>query len=499
MKKVDVLLIGSGISALTAGLLLAKQGKSVLILEQHTKIGGYLHCFKRFGEKFDTGAHYIGSLEPGQPFHTLMNYLGIWHPEDYVPLDPEGFDEFYFPEFRFSIPKGYEALESRLSKAFPEEASGIREICALIQKAVKYFATYKYNDFLPENFPLEIFDRSLSSVVESHVTAPGLRSILYAYCSHHGASPQDVSFGFHSVIIDTLISGAYGFKNGGEQLAERYKTEIEKLGGRILCKQKVTRLEVKDRAIKAVHTEKGDVFAADWIISAIHPRNTFQLIDDDSSLSPIFKSRVQQLKEGPSFFGIYALLKDRKFCAPDKNYFFFSSSEPDDFGSTIFMSPAQRDPKPEALLTPVNIHALAPYEWFSKWNDSRYGRRPEEYKLEKEKIAAKIFQTIETHRPGFTASIEKFETSTALSHIHFNGSHQGSAYGIDHGMAQSGPRAIGPRTKILNLLLTGQNSLFPGLLGSAISGLRSAGHIVGIKHMLHDLKERQNEDSPCVS
>jgi len=498
MKKVDVLIIGSGISGLTAGVILGRQGKSVLILEQHTKIGGYLHCFKRMGEKFDTGAHYVGSAEPGQAYHRLMNYLGVWDDSDYTELDPTGFDELFFPSFHFAIPKGYAAFQGRLIEMFPHEEKGIKFLIEHIQTAVKYFTTYQLHDFVPGTFPPEIFDRSLASVVDEAVSDPKLKYILYTYCSHHGTSPEDVSFGFHSIIIDTLVSGAYGFANGGEVVAERFKAELAKTGGEILTRQKVTRLEVENRAIKAVHTASGDVFHADWIISSMHPRSTFDVLDDTSAMSPVFKNRIYQLKEGPSFFGIYALLKKSAQFKANKNYFFFNSEIPQDFGtetrpedppSVIFMSSARRLENPDAEFLPVNIHALAPYEWFEPWAGSRYGRRPGEYKEHKEQIAQRIFSAIEKHHPGFTASLEKYETSSPLSHLHFNGSHQGSAYGIYHSMAQSGPRAIGPRTKILNLLLTGQNSLFPGLLGSAIAGLRSAGHIVGIKHMLSDLKK----------
>ena len=55
-------------------------------------------------------------------------------------------------------------------------------------------------------------------------------------------------------------------------------------------------------------------------------------------------------------------------------------------------------------------------------------------------------------------------------------------------MQNTGARALGPRTKVLNLLLTGQNCLFPGLLGAATSALRTSGHIIGIKPVLEQLK-----------
>ncbi|MCC6137784.1 MAG: NAD(P)/FAD-dependent oxidoreductase [Bdellovibrionaceae bacterium] len=502
-EKCDVLLLGSGISSLTAGLLLAKQKKSVIILEQHTKVGGYLHCFERFGEKFDTGAHYIGSVEPGQAFHSLLNFLGIWDPKDYVPLDTQGFDELHGPHFHFSVPKGYSAFETSLIEQFPQERQGILDLSQRLQTAVQYFSTYKFNDFLPEHFPEEIFDRSLASVVETLITDPRLRQIIYMYCTHHGASPQTVSFGFHAVIIDTLLSGAYGFAEGGEKLAARYKAEIEKHGGKILTKHKVSQLETDGKNIRKVHTENGKSFEAEWVISSLHPRTTFDLVDDTSALTPLFRSRIKNLKEGPSFFGIYALLKNDGRFKENKNYFFLNTDSPDLFSKTptlesppflIFMSAARRIKNLDSPHFPVNIHALAPYEWFEQWSETKYGRRPQDYKDLKKQITELLFSVIETHAPGFRDSVIKYETSSPLSHLHFNGSFQGSAYGIDHGMNQSGPRAIGPRTKILNLLLTGQNSLFPGLLGSAVAGLRTAGHIVGIKHMLQDLKNFPQEN-----
>ena len=115
--RYDVILIGSGISSLTAAAILSKKGKSVCVLEKYVKPGGYLHCFNRFGNRFDTGAHYTGALDPGQPFHTLLNYMGVYDESQFVRLNPEGFDEFRFPTFRARIAKDMSAI-SKFSRAF---------------------------------------------------------------------------------------------------------------------------------------------------------------------------------------------------------------------------------------------------------------------------------------------------------------------------------------------------------------------------------------------
>ena len=101
----DVIIIGSGISALTCAALLTKQGRKVLVLEQYKKPGGYLHGFERFGHHFDTGAHYVGAMQEGQPFQALLEYLGVYSPELFVPLDSTGFDVFHFPERTVVFPQ----------------------------------------------------------------------------------------------------------------------------------------------------------------------------------------------------------------------------------------------------------------------------------------------------------------------------------------------------------------------------------------------------------
>ncbi|MEN8260411.1 MAG: FAD-dependent oxidoreductase, partial [Pseudomonadota bacterium] len=53
----DVIVVGGGIGGFTAGALLAKAGKSVLLIERHDRPGGYAHGFSRKGYRFDSGVH----------------------------------------------------------------------------------------------------------------------------------------------------------------------------------------------------------------------------------------------------------------------------------------------------------------------------------------------------------------------------------------------------------------------------------------------------------
>lgn len=53
--NLDAVVIGSGIGGLASAAILAKAGKRVLVLEQHTKAGGCCHTFGENGLEFDTG------------------------------------------------------------------------------------------------------------------------------------------------------------------------------------------------------------------------------------------------------------------------------------------------------------------------------------------------------------------------------------------------------------------------------------------------------------
>ena len=53
----DVIIIGSGISGLCCAALLSMEGKKVLVLEKHFKVGGYTHTFKRKKYEWDVGIH----------------------------------------------------------------------------------------------------------------------------------------------------------------------------------------------------------------------------------------------------------------------------------------------------------------------------------------------------------------------------------------------------------------------------------------------------------
>lgn len=64
MADVDAIVIGAGCGGLTAGALLAGQGRRVIVLEQSDSVGGCASSFERDGYTFDVGASIFEVLDP---------------------------------------------------------------------------------------------------------------------------------------------------------------------------------------------------------------------------------------------------------------------------------------------------------------------------------------------------------------------------------------------------------------------------------------------------
>ena len=125
MNSKHCVIVGSGLGGLACGVMLARNGWRVTVLEQQRQVGGCLQCFVRGGAKFETGMHYIGSARQGQVLDRLLRYLGVLDDIELSPLDTSGYDRFSFDGARYQLATGREALVDQLCRYFPSEHSNI--------------------------------------------------------------------------------------------------------------------------------------------------------------------------------------------------------------------------------------------------------------------------------------------------------------------------------------------------------------------------------------
>ena len=73
----DVIVIGGGLGGLTAGAKLAKEGKQVLLLEQHDRPGGCATTFRRKDFTFEVGLHEMDGMDGRDMKTRVFRDLGV--------------------------------------------------------------------------------------------------------------------------------------------------------------------------------------------------------------------------------------------------------------------------------------------------------------------------------------------------------------------------------------------------------------------------------------
>ncbi len=114
----DVVVIGAGGGGLAAGARLARAGMSVLLIEQHSKVGGYMSEFYRGDYTFEVSLHGMDGLDSGGLHATLLDRLGIVNAIAPVRLDP--MYHAVYSDFELTVPADISAYLLILTAQFSQ-------------------------------------------------------------------------------------------------------------------------------------------------------------------------------------------------------------------------------------------------------------------------------------------------------------------------------------------------------------------------------------------
>src|SRR4051794_30197895 len=129
MARYDVVVIGAGLGGLTAGAILARAGRTVLVIERSNSVGGAASSYKS-GELFVEGSLHETSdpNDPRDPKHAALSRAGVL---DAVKWIPGGmlYEARGGPLQRpFALPDNFAAARRALTERFPESRDGITAV-----------------------------------------------------------------------------------------------------------------------------------------------------------------------------------------------------------------------------------------------------------------------------------------------------------------------------------------------------------------------------------
>jgi len=495
MSKYDVVIIGSGLGGLICGNILSKEGKKVCILEKQPQSGGCLQNFRKNNKSFDTGVHYLGGLSKGQNLYQYLKYAGIADKLKLQQLENDAFDKINFEGKIYSYAQGYDNFIETLAKDFPEEKSALKKYTEKIQEICNHFPLYNLRPNIGLDNEHQFFEQSIGDFIQSITQNRTLQNVLAGNNMLYAGIPDKTPVAIHALITNSLIEGAYRLKGGSHQIADLLIDSIQKNGGTLMHNSEVTALNVNQNKIESAVLSDGNIFEADHFISAIHPSLTLKMTDT-KLLRKSYRSRINDLEETMSVFVVYMDLKPNRFEFLNYNYYHFNENTvwsipnyhhkkwPQEF---LFLTlPDNNQGKYAGTATAMTYMT---YDEVKQWEKSSIGKRGDDYEAFKNQKANLLIEQINKQFPKLKSSIQRYYTSTPLSMKSYTGTKNGSMYGILHDSNDPLRTKISPKTKIPNLLLSGQNVNIHGVLGVTIGAVLTCTELLGMEYLLEKIND----------
>jgi all-trans-retinol 13,14-reductase len=491
--KYDCLIVGGGLSGMTTAIIMAQKGYHTALVEKSRQTAPTIRGFKRQGLFFDTGFHYTGGLDEGEPLDIFFRYLGLSAKIKRYPFDQEGFDIFRClePGFEIPFPCGYGRIQERLSERFPKERKAIE---GYLQAVKHTFRSQPYFDLDQDmNAPeWSMMNRpSLREVLDRTTADEMLKSILSMHCLLHGVPPEEGSFTNHAVVAGSYYESANGILGGGLSLAEAFDERLKELGVDVYCGREVKEILLSaDQGVSGIRLGEDEILQGQYCISTIHPRHLLTIVPG-SGFRPIYRNRLERLEDTFSAIIVYAksslplqsLARANLFLFPTPRTFGSECNGPVE-GNPLFITRARQDEgtTPQegcVIICPV------PHTGSDHWKALFPIDDPLAYQSYRSEMSRRIIEHLTTSCPEFQGRITEVDCATPRTLKHFTNSPVGSLYGVKHKIEQVNPL---PVTKIKGLFLAGQSITAPGLLGAVYSGFLACGNIVGHRKFRGELK-----------
>lgn len=476
MKHYDCIVAGSGASGLSMALLLAQNGKKVLLLEKGFYLGGSLTRFRKKGIPFDVGFHFTGGFTQGGILDEMLTALGIREQIEPIYLHEAKSNRYVFEQDykTYDLPGGVEAFSHALKNYFPEEHSAIDSYFELAEKCYRGTASLDLRrlneapEFIAEDY------KTLSAVLDELTQNEHLKGILATYCMCYGVKPAEVSFANHARVAYGLYEAVARVKDGGDAFVKAFTDSIKNLGVEVRLRTFIKECaDIENRRVGRFILNTGEEVSCEQCIFTIHPGSILETLPKEH-LTKAFSDRVADFEPTHGFFSIYcALNSDRPeeplepqitSLLPDSDLNHLLDEENRNETAVIVLTSNE---EVKGRLCKI-LTALEPcfFPDVEEWKETSLKKRPQAYLDYKQDRIDKILKRIVRFYPEYENRIEVIDAASQLSYRDFLHTPDGSAYGIKQKIGQI---SLFGRLPFRNLYASGQNAVLPGIVGAIMS------------------------------
>jgi len=310
MEKKKIVIVGGGISGLTAGVYALKAGFEAEIYEKNNIVGGECTGWDREGYHIDNCIHWLVGTKSGSSLHNIWKDVGALEDD----LEIIQADKMYTSELNgetITLWKDLEATEKELIVLSPEDEIEIK-------KLIKY-ARMAEHAKIPADKPYEMMN-----VIDYIKLGSSMKDTMKLFKEFVGKDTKDLMNCFKHPLIKCMISDfctkeslgysfpmAYGNfvygdggipRGGSRAMAFRMQRKFESLGGKICTNAHVVKIAIdsngKATGIKLANQEH---ISGDYIICACDTDYTFGHLLDESYMDPILREVYANRKAYPVY------------------------------------------------------------------------------------------------------------------------------------------------------------------------------------------------------
>lgn len=515
-KRYDAVVVGSGMGGMSAAVLLAKSGMSVLLLEQNAVVGGMTQSYSRNGYRWTVGLHYIGDV--ASPY-TMTRKLFDYVTDRQIKWAemPSIFNRMVIAGREYAIPAGEVDYAEVLKNHFPKQADAIDQYLALVRLASKSSAPYFAQKAMPQAIAKKMqdaacgpffayADRLTIDVMRELFDDEELIAVLCANWGDYSLEPAKSAFAMHCMLAKHYMNGGSYPVGGGAAFADAMVPIIEQAGGTVLHSAEVEQICVDNGLVTGVRLADGTDVKCDTVVSNAGVQNSFgRLLDPKVAEDAGLTEKISLVNDTYAIVGLNIGLN---MSAAELGFTpanIWDHPGPDlqanleahraDFSApfpwTFITFPSTKDPcwKQEfSGKATVEMYAHTDYRHFERWADTRWMKRGDNYLERKAQIQHRLLERLFHFAPQARDAVDVVEVSTPLTYETFAKRQKGGFMGLEGSPARFRQDWLRAQTPIKGLWLTGQDVSTDGVIGALMGGVICASAMLE-KDLLTEIRQ----------
>ena len=439
MKK--LLIVGAGISGLSAGVYAARSGFDVTILEQHFTFGGLSTSWSRKGYYFEGGMHWLTGSKDGLPMNKVWHELGALR--DNNPI--ENRDPLYTlldGDKNLSLRRYEPDMRKALLEYAPEDAKMINKMCNDVKAFSKfYMPVFDYKGCKCKN-PEKVNIFEMMKMLPAIIRVPRLAKMSYMDYVNQFKN-KNVRRVLESVIgyrynalsfvytLGSFASGDCGYPHGGSvQMAKNIADKFEEFGGKIQYRTKVEKVVIENGVVKGVKAKIGaganaevQFIPADAVIVSQDARAAIDnLFEESLKSSAVDSIRENAVGEQNMFvcLGIKADLIKYPYTSvlPIEKPFEFAGLKFNEIRINNYAK--YKDHAPEGCTAMTCLLIGDSYDYW------KAAKADGTYKAKKDELAQKLIDEVSKFIPEIKDNVEVIDVATPCTYERYCGSDGGS-------------------------------------------------------------------------